>query len=382
MSTHNSLPGPHLDLVPELIAWFGEHLRGDPPGGAAPIQVYVREAVEPEPDLAEHPGEWWALPSWPPPEHATATFRVDGSGSVLLPEAHDVGESAWNSCAGTLPWGQPTDQTADEARSLLLRWPSPAEGVDVIGHPRLHLRVRCDRPVVTLSAKLADGMPGGSSHLITRGFLNLTHRESHTEPSEVPFGEWLDLVLDLEATTWHFDPGHEVRLALSRADWPNAWPAPEVGGIEVDLESISLELPIAEHPGTPAPVFQQAPAADEEDGEDQPPVRWWIEHDVLGRRRTARDDHGANYAGRHGSAMKDTYTGRTDVSTVDPADAGAEGTARFEITWPEATVSSSARLSVRSTADEYEVEIDLDVEEDGQPFARRRWHEVIPRHLQ
>jgi hypothetical protein len=45
-------------------------------------------------------------------------------------------------------------------------------------------------------------------------------------------------------------------------------------------------------------------------------------------------------------------------------------------------VSTSARLSVRSTADEYEVEIDLDVEEDGRPFAKRRWHEVIPRHLQ
>ena len=24
---------------------------------------------EPAPDLAEHPGDWWALPSWPPPEH-------------------------------------------------------------------------------------------------------------------------------------------------------------------------------------------------------------------------------------------------------------------------------------------------------------------------
>ena len=82
MSTAASLPGPHLDLVPELVAWFGHHLRGDDNGvdRAPPIQVYVRDAVEPEPDLAEHPGEWWALPSWPPPEHATATFKVDGTG--------------------------------------------------------------------------------------------------------------------------------------------------------------------------------------------------------------------------------------------------------------------------------------------------------------
>ena len=160
-----------------------------------------------------------------------------------LPAAHDVGESAWNSCAGSLPWGQPTDQVADEARSLLLRWPAPAQPIDVLGHPRLHLRVRCDQPVVTLSVKLADGLPDGASHLVTRGFLNLTHRESSTEPSEVPFGEWMDLTIDLEATTWHFEPGHEVRLALSRADWPNAWPAPTVGVIEVDQAS---------HPARPA----------------------------------------------------------------------------------------------------------------------------------
>ena len=389
MSTASSLPGPHIDLVPELIAWFGHHLRGDDNGvdTAPPIQVYVRDAVEPEPDLAEHPGEWWALPSWPPPEHATASFRVDGEGALLVPEAHDVGEAAWNSCAASLPWGQPTDQRADEARSLLLRWPAPAEGVDVLGHPRLHLRVRCDRPVAALSLKLADGLPGGSSALVTRGFLNLTHRESSVEPTEVPFGEWLDLIIDLEATTWHFDPGHEVRLAIARSDWPNAWPAPEIGVIEIDQASISLDLPIAEHPDLPYPHFVDPPP----DGDNhappagdapQPVTRWWIEHDVLGRRRTARDEHGDAYDGRYGAHIVDTYTGSTDVSTVDPADAGAEGTYRCELTWPEVAVVAEARLSVRSTVDEYEVEIDLDVTEDGEPFARRRWHEVIPRHLQ
>ncbi len=390
MSTASSLPGPHLDLVPELIAWFGHHLRGDDNrvDTAPPIQVYVRDAVAPEPDLAEHPGEWWALPSWPPPEHATASFRVDGSGALALPEAHDVGESAWNSCAGSLPWGQPTDQVADEARSLLLRWPAPAPPIDVLGHPRLHLRVRCDQPVVTLSVKLADGLPDGASHLVTRGFLNLAHRESSTEPSEVPFGEWMDLTIDLEATTWHFEPGHEVRLAVSRSDWPNAWPAPTVGAIEIDQASIQLDLPIAERPDLPYPRFTEPPAKGDnhgpalDDDVEQPPVRWWIEHDVLGRRRTAKDDHGYRYSGRYGARIVDTFTGATDVSTVDPADAGAEGTYRCEITWPEATVSAATRLSVRSTADEYQVEIDLDVTDGDELIARKRWHEIIPRHLQ
>jgi hypothetical protein len=158
--------------------------------------------------------------------------------------------------------------------------------------------------------------------------------------------------------------------------------------IEVEAASIRLELPIAERPDLPTPTFTDPePGRDDhgppvDDEVEQPPVRWWIEHDVLGRRRTARDDHGYRYAGRYGSRMVDTYTGAVDVSTVDPADAGVMGTARFEITWPEVAVASEARLSVRSTVDDYEVEIDLDVTENGERFARRRWHEVIPRHLQ
>ena len=157
--------------------------------------------------------------------------------------------------------------------------------------------------------------------------------------------------------------------------------------IEIDQASISLDLPIAERPDLPYPHFVDPPS----DGDNhappagdapQPVTRWWIEHDVLRRRRTARDEHGDVYDGRYGAHIVDTYTGSTDVSTVDPADAGAEGTYRCELTWPEVAVVAEARLAVRSTVDEYEVEIDLDVTEDGQPVARRRWHEVIPRHLQ
>jgi hypothetical protein len=233
---------------------------------------------------------------------------------------------------------------------------------------------------------LSAGLPGGASALVTRGFLNLCHRESSTDPQPVPAGEWLDLALDLEATTWCFEPGHEIRLALARADWPNAWPAPVTSTMEVDLASVALDLPTADRPESPPPTFA-APVADDhgphlDEEEPQPPTRWWVEHDVLGRRRTARDEHGDVYTGRHGSRIVDTFTGTVDVSTVDPADAGAVGTYRCELTWPEASVAVTTRVAVRSTVDEYRVEIDLDAEEDGAPFAYRRWREVIPRRLQ
>jgi putative CocE/NonD family hydrolase len=54
MSTQTSLPGPHIDLVPELIRWFGRWLRDDDNGidVEPPIAVFARRSTRPAPDLA------------------------------------------------------------------------------------------------------------------------------------------------------------------------------------------------------------------------------------------------------------------------------------------------------------------------------------------
>ena len=59
-STETSLPGPHIDLVPEMIQWWDRWLKGEPNGveGEPPIAVFVRRSTRPEPDLKEVRGEW------------------------------------------------------------------------------------------------------------------------------------------------------------------------------------------------------------------------------------------------------------------------------------------------------------------------------------
>ena len=37
-------------------------------------------------------------------------------------------------------------------------------------------------PVAYLSARLCEVLPDGTSILVSRGILNLTHRESHSDP--------------------------------------------------------------------------------------------------------------------------------------------------------------------------------------------------------
>jgi hypothetical protein len=123
------------------------------------------------------------------------------------------------------------------------------------------------------------------------------------------------------------------------------------------------------HPGEPS-------------DEPQPEMVWRFAHDVLGRRTGVRVHHGSRFEGEAGARVSELYEGTVSVSTVDPGDAAAEASARYEIAWPEATCVAESRLRFRSDAHAYHVEIELDVDDGAEPFARRRWQRDIPRNLQ
>jgi uncharacterized protein len=196
--------------------------------------------------------------------------------------------------------------------------------------------------------------------------------------------------VELEATSWVFEPGHRVRLALATSDWPNIWPPPTPGTLTLDRATLELELPAVDGPAasTRAPAFARASGEDSHaaaSDDPQPPVVWRIEHDVLGRETRAVTRHGADYDGHEGARVEERYDGLVAVSTADPGSARAEATASYRIGWPQATVRTEARLDLRSNADAYHVVVDvvaeeLDADPDGSGFrVERRFERAIPR---
>ena len=469
MSPATSLPGPHIDLVPEMIRWFDRWLRDNDNGvdTEPSIRVFMRHATPPEPDLAMVNGEWRSEDTWPPahlrhlilspPRHPVTSSVVERSaistsvgpvprdtvsgGPVLIEMATvqpdvvpivlraDVGTAAWISCAGGLPWGQALDQREDDAWSMTEDWPV-TEPIEVLGHVRLRLALASDRPVASLSAKLCDVSSDGTSALVTRGFLNLTHRLSSTEPGPLVPGEFVDVGLELEATSWVFEPGHRIRLALAGADWPNTWVAPGMFTLSVDRASIELSLPVLPPAGANPPYF--APVSDAlAPGAAGPPAEtaassqtstpadlaaassaraaisggsvasshtstpagladrtgesaglapvWRIERDVLARTTVARTRYGGPVDSRDDGHGFESYAGEVGVSRVDPSRGWADAITRYELTWPEAACAVEARLRLTSDDDSLHVEIELDADLDGEPVARRRWTQSIPR---
>jgi hypothetical protein len=230
--------------------------------------------------------------------------------------------------------------------------------------------------------------PDGTSALVSRGILNLAHREGHDRPSPLEPGVATTVELELEVTSWVLEPGHRVRLALSGADWPNTWPPPAAGHLGVDRGSVELTLPVLRGSSPSAEPALQPPSAGDahtpDDTEDEQPMEWAIEHDVLDRRTRARIAYGSTYGAPFDARVTERYQGEVGVSVDDPADASAHGTTLYRVGWPESEVVSEARLDVRSDAYAYHVVVDVAVEELGDAGIGRhdrRFERVIPRRL-
>src|SRR3954451_13654198 len=211
MLPSDSVPGPRLDLVAEMIRWWDRWLRGIDNGVDAepPSPLYVQRATTRRPDLSEVLGERRFEPSWPierardpvvllsdavGPQADEETLRVRG----------DVGVTAHIRGSYPAPYGLPLDQRPDEIHSLVFDWPV-GEETEILGNPVLMARVRSSEPVALLSAKLCEVLEDGTSVLVSRGILNLTHRSSHSDPTPLVPGEIYEVSVELDATSRVFE---------------------------------------------------------------------------------------------------------------------------------------------------------------------------------
>jgi len=398
-STETSLPGPNVDLTPEMLRWWDRWLRGIDNGidREPAILVFARRSTKPQPDLAEVRGQWRYEPGWPldrgrevrmPFGNAVAVSRPFSDPDELEVRG-DVGWTAWISCAGHLPYGQPQDQRPDEAWSVVYEWPPLSEELEILGHPRVEVTVTSSAPVAFLSAKLCDVFPDGTSALVTRGLLNLAHRESRERPSPLEPGTPYRAEVELEVTSSAFEPGHRIRLDLAGSDWPNAWPPPAAATLTFERGSSALILPGVDGPSPigERPVLTTASNQQERyesaKGNAVDTLVWRIEHGVLDREtRAVAESSGTTEAQGERPRFHELYGGTVAVSTRDPAVASADSRASVTIEWPEATVTSQVHQVVRSDAEAYHLTIDLDVSENGTHRWSRRWERRIPRRLQ
>lgn len=261
------VPGPAIGFLQETVRWWDYWLNGVDNGVDADpnVRYYLQDAFTPSPSLDHVPGTWMQARSLSK-RNSQATLWLHAGGTLAeAPAASGDDAGTVSHCSsllcGTqvdtwLPMGSPIDlpaeQSPDDERSLCFEGAELAEDLCIVGTPVVHLRIAADKPRAFVFARLCDIAPDGSSRLITRGALNLTHRDSHEQPEELEPETFYDVDVALKVIAQRVPAGHRLRLALSTSYWTWLWPSPELATIRVSCAASSLTLPLAN--GQDAPL--------------------------------------------------------------------------------------------------------------------------------
>ncbi|WP_413711469.1 CocE/NonD family hydrolase [Rhizobium sp. Rhizsp82] len=255
---HFAWPKPRTDFHGEAIAWWNKWLRGEDNGidRLPQTRAYILDAIRPAPRRDFDPGFWIAKDSWSKPE--MQCFCVEQFGKLTegmpIPQAPehavylrsplDTGTSSGEYFTLKPDAEMALDQRSDDAGSLTFETVPLACDHDYLGRPVLTLALRTLARTGNLCARLVDVHPDGTATRVTFGVINLTHRDGNAEPEALTSGEKVSIRLELDACGYRFRKGHRIRLAISTAYWPMILPPPEDAGVEIDIASLGLGLPL------------------------------------------------------------------------------------------------------------------------------------------
>jgi putative CocE/NonD family hydrolase len=392
------LPGPAIGFLQECLRWWDRHLKDIDNGimQEPKLRVYMPEAVPSKPGRLHWPGRWLATDGWPAKEVETRTYPLGGTrtlGGESGPDrelkirggaAAAADPGTWGGLGG--PVDNPSDQRTEDGASLCFDSGELAEPVEILGFPLAQLEVSADRPLALMVVRLCDVWPDGGSTLITRGLLNLTHRNGHESPEALTPGQRYRVQLKLNSIGYSVPPGHRLRLAISPTYWPWAWPSPQPVTLSVFTGGSSfLELPVwAAGPGShePPPHFSQpeeapAPAhqaSGYEDGDREirrDVASGRIDIETFGSHDLKLIDPGLDY---HSTA-------RTLHRIVEGKPLSAFNSYEAEISISRGTWRTRVHTvsTMSSTAEEFQLTNLVEGYEDDCRIFAKTWRRTIPR---
>jgi putative CocE/NonD family hydrolase len=401
---HDGVPQPAIGFLQEAVRWWDQWLKGRDTGimDEPLYRVWMQESVPPLPFYDERPGRWIAEATWPSPRIAPHTLWLNAGHlgpaaeapteiAFSSPETTGVRAGEW--CGFGADGEMPRDQRADDGGSLVFDGDALTERLEILGAPTLEFDVRLDRPVAQLAARLCDVAPDGSSLRVTYGLLNLCHHESHEAPAPLEPGRWYRVTMALEDIAHAFPAGHRLRVALSTAYWPIAWPAPTPVIATVRTGTGTLTLPV--RPPTPEdealPEFappESAPSAGARTLRPHP-MRRRIEIDLATNEMVyTLSGDGGELGGASLARLEEigldlgyTMMKRYRIREGDPLSAETEFHQRALFRRDSWEVRIELRARLAAEAEAFRFTGDLEAFEGEDRFAERSWTLTIPRRL-
>ncbi len=391
-------PGPAIGFLQEALRWWDHWLKDEDRGiMAEPMLRAFIEDWSPPGHRDPAPGRFVGEDRWPSSRIERRPFHLNLHGLADAPAARQevaIRSPCWTGLAagewmGTGVAGQEAaDQRLDDGFSRVFDSEPLGERIEILGAPELEIQLASDKPVAQLCLRLCDVAPDGSSRRVSYGVLNLTHRDSHAEPSELVPGAFCGIRVKLNACGYAFDKGHVVRLALSSAYWPLIWPAPEAATLTLRLPG-RLLLPV------------RPPNAGDERIRFEPPLRGSrapvtkVADGQMSRTATLDFAGGiASYSTRSKGGLFGEGAVRFDeidmmlshdlareltIAAADPSSARYHLDQSYELGREGWRILVETRTSMHASATDFILRGNLRAFENGALAASRGWEVTIPR---
>ena len=382
----DAAPGPSIGWLQECVRWWDQWLKGRETGimDEPMLRAYVQESVVPQPSYDVRPGRWAGEETWPSPRIERRSLELPIAGPVVHRPVQTLGTEAGVWCAEGQSADLAGDQRRDDALSACFDLEPLEDPVELLGFPAVELDLAADRALALVCVRLCDVFPDGTSALVTRGLLNLAHRDSHEHPKPLEPGRRTRVRVELDSIGYAIPAGHRLRVAVSSTYWPWAWPSPKP--VTLTLHGGTLVLPVR----PPQPEDADLPAFAEP--EHTPPLET-EQQDAAPDGRSLRRDYATGRLEQRfeydvGGTVRfvgidlvseDTNSVAYSIVEGDPLSAEVAFTAASGIARGAWSGRAEVAASMRADAEAFHVRSELRATENGVEVFARTWEHRFPR---
>ena len=394
---HLAWPKPRMDFLQEALRWWDHWLKNVDNGveKLPAYRAYISENVRPMLRREFESGRWVSESKMPSAEIKRRQYYLSPNRQLLelpgYPKDLSVctPQNCGTSCGEIFslkPEGElPGDQRRDDAGSLIFDTVVLHQPIEILGRPKMRLKVTVDQPVGNLVARLNDMHPDGTATRVSWGVINLAHRNGNENPLPMTPGSPEIVEFDLNECGYKFLPGHRIRIAVSTTYWPMIMPPPANLTATIKLGSeASVSLPIRsggdkivmQEPDNPDPL----PTYEKHSPEL---TRRWIERDLQtgDTHYHVIDDSGEIEIPGHGLHTRDMHEDCWSIAANNPL--SYHSTSKYT-TWMHRgdwSIRTESESSLRCDAANFYISATVTAFESDEQINQRSWEKVIPRNL-
>jgi predicted acyl esterase len=386
--------GPNYEWREKATRWWDYWLKGKNTGilDEPRLMVFVRDGYAPSYNITEIPGEW-RCGAWPVKGLGTSTLYMGSDHQLTHNVPARIGPDTLAYHAGSgiaIPdwWGELTgDMALDDAESLTYDSVPLTEPVEIIGSPFILLNVSADAPRYYWTVRLEDVWPDGNVSLVSGTLINPSHSFKSPEPKALVPGVPTQLSAEIHYTTWRFNPGHRIRVAVANSQFPMGWPTPYAGNTTLyPGKDTRIDLPIvvkntltaACNLPQPEPIEERPGLTTLEGGQQASPIT----------RNVSTGDTVSTWGKDSRWKINETLyhyveDNRWQVNDHDPAHATYTALRIDEVVLPSGrTLNLTDLYSLASDTGSFNLTLARTLSENGVIVRKKTWSEIIPREYQ